>query len=184
MAKSVTVPVEQLSEETRALFDVLNEERDVAVILIATSFLDACLKSNLEHKLLASQTTDKLLRHTGVLGTLNARADMCYALGLIPKSWYQNLCTFAEIRNLVAHHHLSLSFETPEIAAKVEALTTPLGGPLGLELEGRSRFTLVSALLANQLLLGALSLQSMSKTVAPAEPRHVRMASSTSDTSR
>ena len=87
MGKKIKVPVEQLSEETKALFDVLNEERDLAVILIATSFLDACLKSLLEQCLLESGVTEKLLSHSGALGAFSARADLCYALGLIPKSW-------------------------------------------------------------------------------------------------
>lgn len=52
MASKSIIPPEQLSEETRALFDLLARETDVAVILIATSFLDACLKSILENHFL------------------------------------------------------------------------------------------------------------------------------------
>lgn len=40
-------PLETLSEEIREMFDVLNEESDLAAALIGTSYLDDCLASTL-----------------------------------------------------------------------------------------------------------------------------------------
>lgn len=102
MAKGLRIPTEQLSEETQQLYDVLNNEKDLAVILIASSFLDACLRSLLEKKLLEGSVSDRMLSHKGVLGGMSARADLCYALGLLPKRAYQDLGAIAEIRNIVA----------------------------------------------------------------------------------
>jgi len=55
MAKVERIPVEQLSEQTAKFFEVLNEEKDLAVNLIATGFVDACLKALLEAQFLERQ---------------------------------------------------------------------------------------------------------------------------------
>ncbi|MER8437320.1 hypothetical protein NKH36_26135 [Mesorhizobium sp. M1312] len=60
MAPKPIIPPEQLSEETRELFDLLNHEADLAVILIATRFLDACLKSILENHFLEGSTSERI----------------------------------------------------------------------------------------------------------------------------
>lgn len=175
MEKRTKVPTEQLSEETRHLYDVLNEEKDLAVILIASSFLDACLKSMLEHRLLDSSVTERILDHRGILGTLSARADLCYVLGLIPKRAYQDLTTVAQIRNIIAHHHLTQSFDNADIAAKCATLDAiSLGETEPSMMAPRVRFTLCVTLMANMLLVNALRLKSQSKVTPPKEPTRVR----------
>lgn len=116
MSKRKILPIEQLSAESQQWFDVLNDESDLAVILVASSFLDACLGSILNRKLIDSSVSKKLLDpRNGALGTYSSRADACYALGLIQKSLYKDLQKIAEIRNEIAHYHLALSFESETI---------------------------------------------------------------------
>jgi DNA-binding MltR family transcriptional regulator len=123
MPKRVLPPIERLSEETQALFNVLNDEPDLAVILVATSFLDACLGSILERKLIRSSVTEKLLDpRSGALGTYSSRANVCYALGLINKALYQDLMIIGEIRNEIAHYHLALNFEAEPVRSKCAKL--------------------------------------------------------------
>ena len=43
--KKKILSVENLSEDTQKLFNVLNEESDLAVILVAASYIDAALAS-------------------------------------------------------------------------------------------------------------------------------------------
>lgn len=169
MARTSIFTPEQLSGDTQALFDVLNKESDLAVILIATSFIDACLLSLLEKKMLKGATTDRLLGHKGTLGSFMARADLCYVLGLIPKSWYHDFTVMSDIRNKVAHHHLGLSFENPEIADKCANLSTHLQGDLSNS-TGRTRFVLCVVMLANWLILKALILKGKEPITAEKEP--------------
>ncbi|WP_394885975.1 MltR family transcriptional regulator (plasmid) [Mesorhizobium sp. AaZ16] len=175
MAKGLRVPTEQLSEETQQLYDVLNNEKDLAVILIAASFLDVCLRSLLEKKLLEGSVSDRMLSHKGVLGSMSARADLCYALGLLPKRAYQDLGAIAEIRNIVAHHHLTQSFKTGDIAAKCATLDAiSLGGTKPDQMPPRMRFTLAVTLLANSLLVTALHLQRQPQVKSPRDPSRIR----------
>ena len=103
--------IEELSQETQALYDVLNNEMDMACILIATSYLDQILASLLEQYFVKSNTARNLLdSRGGVLGTFASRAGLSYCLGLIPKGLYQNLRVVGEIRNRLAHNYLLLDF--------------------------------------------------------------------------
>ncbi|MBO3759478.1 hypothetical protein [Ciceribacter sp. L1K22] len=158
MAKIAKIPVEQLSEETARLYDALNDEKDLAVILIGTGFLDACLKSLLEAHFLDGSTSERLLQPSGAIGGFRARTDLCYVLGLIPKSAHGNLVTLGEIRNRVAHHHLDMDFSDAAIGAEVAKLTVALTGYLA-DAPGRTRFTLCVVLLANMLILNTLQVR-------------------------
>lgn len=179
MTPKPIVPPEQLSEETRELFDLLNHEADLAVILIATSFLDACLKSILENHFLEGNTSERMLGHSGILGALSARSDLCYVLGLISKGWYNDLRKFAEIRNTVAHHHLQLSFDDEDIAKQCNELSTiELIGMGPEQMTPRTRFTLCVAMLANWLLITALQIKQKLKVTSPRDPRLIRYTTS------
>jgi len=81
--------LEDLSQESQALYDVLNDESDLACVLIATSYLDQTLASLLERYFVEGNTSQRLLDpRGGVLGTFASRADLSYCLGLIPKGLY------------------------------------------------------------------------------------------------
>lgn len=167
MAKRSILPPEILSADTRAFFDVLNSEQDFSVVVIATAYIDACLASLLHKRLLASSVSDKLLDpRGGALGTFASRADASYALGLISKALYQDLLILAEIRNHCAHHHLSLSFDSSDLATSCAklcyALTLKNGDidePMfrnGELSSTRNRFVLTAVLISQRLLLTAL----------------------------
>ncbi|MDQ0423114.1 DNA-binding MltR family transcriptional regulator [Peteryoungia aggregata LMG 23059] len=161
MAKRSTIPTESLSSETEALYQVLNEESDLAAILIGVAFIDACLASLLEKKFVAGETSSALLNE-GPLGSMMSRAQLCYAMGLIPKKWYQDLRTLAEMRNRVAHNHLALSFEDHDIASHCGRLSSYVS-VMGSDAEGRNRFILCVVMLSNFLILDALSLQQLGR---------------------
>jgi DNA-binding MltR family transcriptional regulator len=161
MAKRSTVPTERLSSETEALYKILNDESDLAAILIGVAFIDACLASLLEKKFVVGDTSASLLNE-GPLNSMMTRAQLCYAMGLIPKKWYQDLRTLAEMRNRVAHNHLALSFEDPEITSHCSKLSSYVSG-MGSVAEGRNRFILCVVVLSNFLILDALSLQQLER---------------------
>jgi hypothetical protein len=102
----------------------------------------------------------------GDLGAFANRVNMCYGLGLITKGMRQNLETVGEIRNLFGHTHLSLDFTDPSIKALCEKLTFPkihevIGGegddPFGRIKGPRNRFSTITFMLANRLLLTGLA---------------------------
>ncbi|MFM1897357.1 MAG: hypothetical protein RLZZ385_2431 [Pseudomonadota bacterium] len=170
MAKRSIIPIKVLSSESKALYDALNEGNDVTAVLVASGFLDACLGSLLETQLLKSKVSEKLLNsNSGVLGTYVSRADLCYALGVIPKPMYKDLVKIAEIRNEFAHSHMELRFHTERISKLCSELTyvsTLKNGnseePLideKLVSGPRNKFMIATVMINNKLLLRGLELE-------------------------
>lgn len=177
MAKKI-FEVEQLSKESQALLDAVNEEPDLPCVLISTSYLDQCLASLLEQHFIKGKTAIRLLDpRGGPIGNFSVRADLCYCLELIPKDLYQNLKTVAEIRNRFAHSHLSISFGNSEVTRICEKLSFPkvaqakrIEGDTGATYnvkdpfeqrykEPRAKFTINAVLMASRLILIGMSLK-------------------------
>jgi DNA-binding MltR family transcriptional regulator len=167
MAKRSLFPVEVLSKDTQSFYDVLNNESDLGVVLVAASYIDASLGALLQRFLMESSVATKLLDvKSGPLGSLAPRADACYCLGLVDKWLYQDLLIIAEIRNQFAHHHLALSFAVPEVAQQCEKLAyvanlkngntnKPLLEPERLQ-HPRDKFVHTLVLISQRLLLTGL----------------------------
>jgi hypothetical protein len=165
--------VEQLSEESKHLYDVLNNESDLACVLIATSYLDYALASLLKRHFVKSGLANKLLDPPrGPVSTFSARCDLAYCLGLIPAGLRQNLETVGTIRNSFAHDYLSLTLDATEIAELVRSFVPPtihrtltvgehhstVTGPQPMPLAGstRDRFNTIVVTMVNSLLLTGL----------------------------
>src|SRR3989338_1829311 len=98
MPKRIILPVENLSEDTSKFFDVLNESNDLAVVLVAASYIDASLAALLYRFFIESSVSDKLLDvQGGALGSFTSRCDAASALALITKPMSQDLIKIAEI---------------------------------------------------------------------------------------
>jgi DNA-binding MltR family transcriptional regulator len=170
VATQTLIPAESLSADTQAFFDVLNGGTDFAAGVIAAAYIDACLAALLEKFFVASTVAAKVLdSRSGSLGSLSSRADTCYVLGLVSKPLYQDLLVLSEMRNQFAHHHLSLSFASPELAESCGRLMYPVtlkngstDEPLytpGQFRNARERFTITVVLISQRLLLTALGTQ-------------------------
>lgn len=167
MSPRPPLPPELLSKEGDHFYALLNEAEDVAVIVVAVSYIDACLASLLGKRLLKSSVSEKLLdSRAGPLGSFAARSGLAYALGLVGKSMYQDLQVLAELRNEVAHHHFAMQFSTPTISAYCKRLNhagglrdASTGQPIfdeAMLMAPRTRFTLSAVMIAQRLLLTAL----------------------------
>ena len=183
MNKKPPIPeVETLSEESKHLYDVLNNESDLACVLIATSYLDYALASLLKRHFIESNIVDKLLDPPrGSLSTFASRSDLAYSLGLIPKGLYQNLEIIGKIRNTFAHSYLSLGLDDSEISSLVDSLIPPTihqsitidgddvkhNGPVLLLLMGshRNKFNMIVVFMVNRLLLTGLATKHREKKV-------------------
>lgn len=171
------VPVEQLSEDTKHLMDVLNSQADLACVVVGAAFLDTALKTLLSEKLLKSSVTDKLLDDRGALGSFSARADLAYCLGIVRKHHYNDLRLVMEIRNQFAHTHLHLAFDDSTVQEKCDRLNEwkvffhgekqePTPEQLSTR-AARNKFTLSVIFLSNWLLITALEIKRQPPTVSP-----------------
>jgi DNA-binding MltR family transcriptional regulator len=173
--KRPVIQIEQLSAETRQLYHVLNEEPDLACVVIGAAFLDAAVASLLAQRFSRSKVTEKLLAPIGALGSFAVRADVAYALGLIKEAHHHDLCVVGQIRNAFAHSHLNLSFQDANIrqicnrlnewrVLVVEADEVAVK-PTDEQLRARARnqFNLSVIMLSNRLLVHALSLKAQSQ---------------------
>lgn len=105
------INLEELSGDTQKVFDVLNNESDLACVLIGTSYLSELLANIIQTSFIETSISGKLLDpQNGAIGQLATRADLAYCLGLLNKSIYQDIMRVGAIRNLFAHKHIALDF--------------------------------------------------------------------------
>lgn len=166
--------VESLSEESKQLYAVLNSESDLACVLIVSSYIDHALASLLKRHFIESRAVDKLLGSPrGNLSSFASRCDLAYCLGLISKSFYQNLETVGKIRNSFAHSYLPLGLADENIAPLVSSLIPPTiqhtiivepdevrhtgPAPMPLSASSRERFNSIVVLMFNWLLITGLA---------------------------
>lgn len=117
------IKLEELSEDTQKVYDILNQEPDLACVLIGTSYLSELLASTLSVSFIKSRVAEKLLDpKRGVIGGFVSRADLAYCLGLIAKNAYNDLLKVAEIRNKFAHRYLALDFGDQAIQTECDKL--------------------------------------------------------------
>ena len=174
MAKKSHPTIEQLSSESKELYELLSTEADFPCVVVSLSFIDQCLASLLHTFFIDGSTADRLLDHRGALGSFIARVDLSYCLGLITKELFQNLHVLGEIRNVFAHSRFKLSFDSPRIKDLCELLTFPKAKGLTVNTDTgesrqttdwpqffydtpRRRFILIVTLVANQLLVEGFS---------------------------
>ena len=116
--------INELTEDIQKVYDVLNNESDLACVLIGTSYLSELLGSLVMSQLKKSNVTKNLLKpDRGAIGSFRARADLAYCLDLISKYDYNDLLMIADIRNGFAHKHLSLDFNNAKVQEACGKLT-------------------------------------------------------------
>jgi DNA-binding MltR family transcriptional regulator len=176
------IPPEDLSKDGRKLLEVLNDESDLAAVLIAASFHAEQLATLLVSRFIqnSSTATQFLYPSKGVLGEFRARSQLSHCLGLISKLSFNDLCAIGEIRNLFAHSHLQMTFEDQSIQEKCSALETwqqlePLKKYLTADIEERSsnargQFKITVVMLLADL---EIAIQSKQPEVKSPPARHV-----------
>ena len=115
--------IETLSEEMKDLLSVLNEESDLAAVLIGTAYVDQCLGTLIKRKLGTTPLSQKLLGpEKGSLGEFEARADVVYTLGLIARPIHEDLAKIAEIRKHFSNGNLMAAFTDREVVQLCDLL--------------------------------------------------------------
>lgn len=112
------LPVASPGDMVQKTDAVLTDGTDLAIALIASSFLDECLRTLLWVSFRDGDRSVAQLRSgRGVLGTYGARLDLAYSLRLIEKAELINLRTVGEIRNAFAHSFTEGAFDHEPIAS-------------------------------------------------------------------
>jgi DNA-binding MltR family transcriptional regulator len=167
MASRSPLPPDVLSADGGGLYPLLNEASDFTVVIVALSYLDSCLTSLLAKYFRKSSLTDELLdANRGALGSLTSKTNVAYLLGLIEKPMLQDLQVMAHLRNVVAHTHQELNFDSEEVGSLCDQLKYVKGlvvakttQPVFSEEQyksRRNRFILTAVMIWNHVLLSAL----------------------------
>lgn len=119
--------LKELSEDSYEVYHILDDESDLACVLIGTSYLGELLATALKNSFIKSKVSERILHpNTGILGGFAARADIAYCIDIIDKNNYQDLLKIAEIRNQFAHKHHIVDFNNNIIQSYCEELKSCL----------------------------------------------------------
>lgn len=94
----------------------LNQETDRGLPLVALALIDDRLMETLRAFFCEGPSASKLLDEgQAVLGTLSARNEACYALGLIDSFEHKQITALRKIRNEFAHAKHGITFKSPRV---------------------------------------------------------------------
>ena len=122
MSKNDVLAKNSPLEDFTCYIELLKQESERGKVLVSSGFLEEQLKNVLRAFMIRqSRTVEELVEPDGLLGTLSARTNMCYALGLITKSEHHDLMLIGNIRNKFAHN-IKTTFATPFVIEKCKEL--------------------------------------------------------------
>jgi DNA-binding MltR family transcriptional regulator len=127
-------PADKLETERRSVFRQLAVESDRGAAIVGCSLLEDSLEQLLRSRMSKSadaRHVDRLFSGYAPLATFSAKSALCYALGLIDESIFQDLDIMRKIRNRFAHEHSSKEFFDDETFRQLCAIqcTYPIGTP-------------------------------------------------------
>lgn len=190
MAKKYSAPKQdEIRARWHGLFEAINHAEDMVCVIIATSYVDNTLALLLSTHFIESTLVDRLLDpNGGPIGTLMAKANVAYCLGLLTKEDRRNVELIGNIRNKFAHIIEDISFEDQGIQDHCDELNDPFfscpappfehlvtiaeGGARHRE-RSKMRFRLASVNLCTRITIAAASIQKCT----PSEPLSVETVS-------
>jgi hypothetical protein len=121
--------IEEAVARVSAFRSEVTKESDRAVMIIAAIVLDAALEDLLKAAVLPARKKGKdgLFGSFRPLGSLSARIEAAYRLGLITEPVRRSLNLIREIRNWVAHNLPQADFGEVDKAGRVQQLVDWLG---------------------------------------------------------
>lgn len=131
------------AEDLAAFVAELRRESDRGLALVACALIDDRLGETLRAFLRKTPSSARLLDEGNApLGTLSARADACFALGLIDDHEHAEIALLRKVRNEFAHARHGVSFAAPRVSGLCSSLTSNLPEGAGYPLQDpRFRFT-------------------------------------------
>ena len=172
---------EAIQKRWQGLFDALNHENDRVCAIVATSYVEHCLRALLRKRFVKCDTAKGLLDPTrGALGLLHDAAALAYSVGAISDGCRKNIERIGGIRNLFAHSIDEIGFSAANVVALCNEIAVPIPAIIGAtafdnqtpeeaqyrtEANPRDRFTIASCMICTTLMLDALGAEHMQKRV-------------------
>lgn len=105
------------------------DESDRAAALLAASFLEHIFAEKLRSFFAKDKSVEALFECHGPLGSLSAKIDIAFALGLLTHDMKSDLTLIRKVRNHFAHHPQHTSFADSPVRDFCAKLTTAKGIP-------------------------------------------------------
>jgi hypothetical protein len=113
-------------EESKEFRNEFSKETDRAAVILSAAKIDELLRLAIIKRLFPSPTSrDDLLEPEEPLGTLRARIDIAYRLGLIDSAFARALHLIRKIRNDFAHESSGATLSSGAHADRVRELALP-----------------------------------------------------------
>ncbi len=112
-------------EWTTAFVEGMNEQSDVAAVIVGAAALDDLLHDIITSFLIDEKEVEQLLGEFGPLGSFGARIRTAYCLGLITNEEYHNLRVIQRVRNAFAHNLFTLSLADEWVRNQLNTLKLP-----------------------------------------------------------
>ena len=131
----------------------LQSESDRGLALIAAALIDEKLLETLLSFLCGDEVKERLLKSSNApLGTFSARADACFAMGLIDEFEFHEISLLRKVRNEFAHAKHGMSFQNDRVKGLCSSFKSdlPPGAEQGFS-DARSRFLNASITLVVRL---------------------------------
>jgi hypothetical protein len=126
MTKLKAKTLEEVRGKWERLFDALNHNSDLVCAIVATSYVNDAIGVLLHGFFVEGTTADGLLiPDRGSLGSIRAKSEVAYCVGLISSPFLTNLITVGEIRNKFAHSFEEITFRESEISELCDKLLCP-----------------------------------------------------------
>lgn len=102
---------------TADYIEQLRSESDRSAIVLLAGYIESHLAAELKDRMptLNSDEMTRIFDFNGPLGSFSAKIFMAQAMGIIDRPLRRKLDLIREMRNVAAHAHVSVNFETPEI---------------------------------------------------------------------
>lgn len=104
----------------------IQRQTDRGAAIAGTAYLDLILRGAIEGGLRQDETIlGVLFENRGALQEFSARIQLSYAMKIIGKWAYDDLCTLRDIRNAFAHSAEAIDFQSPEVFELCKRLIYP-----------------------------------------------------------
>lgn len=134
----------------------INKGNDRTAAIVASSYLDECLRQLLKAFLIddnkkVGELVGDERNNDCPIGTFSSRILTCYCLGLIAKHEMHDLTLIRKIRNYFAHSLHGASFDDEKIVSYCSDLIVGKSAPKKWNLDHRRKFTFSSLYIATYL---------------------------------
>jgi hypothetical protein len=103
--------------DLRRAMEQLDKDSDRAAAVVGAAILDTRLTGSIKARLHSADDIDeRMFRSSGPLGSLSAKIDLAFMLGIVGRQAHRDLHTIRDIRNRFAHHLDIIDFRSQSVS--------------------------------------------------------------------